>query len=104
MNRHANPAAVEMVLLEQLMAERSLEWIDLLKLDCEGAEYSILYECPAACLDRIGAIALEAHRGEGENESREGMRRYLGARGFETRTGGRDLLTAWRRGSLPAHQ
>ncbi len=36
-----------------------LETCDLLKLDCEGAEFEILYGAPASCLARINEIRLE---------------------------------------------
>ena len=37
-----------------------LERIDLLKLDCEGSEYSILAKC--SCLGRVAEIVGEWHR------------------------------------------
>ena len=39
---------------------------DLLKMDCEGAEYDILYHCPSEVLTRIDRIALEVHGGPGD--------------------------------------
>jgi hypothetical protein len=35
--------------------------IDLLKLDCEGAEYVILMKAPAEILEHIARIVLEYH-------------------------------------------
>ena len=45
--------------LEALMSEHALERIDVLKLDCEGSEFSILEHTTS--LDRIGAIVGEFH-------------------------------------------
>jgi FkbM family methyltransferase len=45
--------------LERLMQEQSLERIDILKLDCEGSELSILRGTTS--LDRIGLIVGEYH-------------------------------------------
>lgn len=45
--------------LEELMTRFQLERIDVLKLDCEGSEFSILRH--ATCLDRVGAIIGEYH-------------------------------------------
>src|SRR5207302_3010451 len=45
--------------LEDLMQEHGLDHIDILKLDCEGSEFSILSKTPS--LDRIGLIVGEYH-------------------------------------------
>jgi ADP-heptose:LPS heptosyltransferase len=47
------------VTLEQIIADHHLERIDVLKLDCEGSEFSILQNTTS--LDRIGAIVGEYH-------------------------------------------
>jgi hypothetical protein len=47
------------ITLEQIIAEHHLERIDVLKLDCEGSEFSILENTTS--LDRIGAIVGEYH-------------------------------------------
>jgi FkbM family methyltransferase len=45
--------------LEEIMSKFDLPRIDVLKLDCEGSEYSILRN--ATCLDRVGLIVGEYH-------------------------------------------
>ncbi len=55
--------AVQCVTLQGLMDVNNIGKCDLLKMDCEGAEYDILYNCPAAYFQRIDQIALEVHRG-----------------------------------------
>lgn len=47
------------VTLEQLMERHNLDHIDILKLDCEGSEFSILRN--TTVLDRIGLIVGEYH-------------------------------------------
>jgi hypothetical protein len=47
------------VTLEDLMREQGFDTIDVLKLDCEGSEFSILGKTPS--LDRIGLIVGEYH-------------------------------------------
>jgi FkbM family methyltransferase len=39
------------------------ETIDLLKMDCEGAEYDALFACSDETLEKIQAIKLEYHKG-----------------------------------------
>jgi FkbM family methyltransferase len=47
------------ITLEEIFERYELDWIDVLKLDCEGSEFSILGETPS--LDRIGLIVGEYH-------------------------------------------
>jgi FkbM family methyltransferase len=83
--------------LGSVFAEFGIERCDLLKLDCEGAEYDILYHCPAADLARIRQIAMEAHPGPGPRENIEALEAFLHTRGFETRRRPVGMLWAWRK-------
>ena len=47
--------------LQVFMDSHLIEYIDFLKLDCEGAEFSILQSTPRTCLQRIRKIAMEFH-------------------------------------------
>lgn len=47
--------------LENLLADQGIERVDLLKLDCEGAEYEILMAAPSKVLARVQRIILETH-------------------------------------------
>jgi FkbM family methyltransferase len=49
------------VTLMDILKSNQIERIDLLKLDCEGAEYAILMEAPQEALMRIDRIIMEAH-------------------------------------------
>lgn len=51
----------EVKTLAQLMTEHSLDKIDFLKMDCEGAEYAILETTPRQVLDKITTISMEFH-------------------------------------------
>jgi len=65
-------------------------------MDCEGAEYDILYNCSADCLHRIDQIAMEVHRGQNENQNIETMEEFLQGQGFSTRRKSVGMLWAWR--------
>ncbi|MFQ5655201.1 MAG: FkbM family methyltransferase [Planctomycetota bacterium] len=47
--------------LEDLLLRHGVEACDLLKLDCEGAEYEILLEAPESTLSSIERIHMEYH-------------------------------------------
>jgi len=44
-----------------ILEEHALEKVDLLKLDCEGAEYDVLMKAPSAVFDKIERITMEYH-------------------------------------------
>lgn len=52
---------VSAVSLEDFIKENKIEKIDFLKIDCEGAEYDILFNCPVEILQRIEKISMEYH-------------------------------------------
>ncbi len=51
----------EVKTLERLVHELDLRKIDFLKMDCEGAEYSIFNSTPDSIFDRITTISMEFH-------------------------------------------
>jgi FkbM family methyltransferase len=72
--------------LPQLMSDFHLQRVDLLKLDCEGAEWDIL-PAAEAVLPRIRQIAMEFHCERGWTA--EKLANWLRSRGFVVRhTGG----------------
>ena len=82
--------------LWQIMDENGINKCDLLKMDCEGAEYDILYNCPPDYLQRIDQIAMEVHSGGQKNQNIEAMEAFLRKQGFLTRRRPVGMLWAWR--------
>jgi FkbM family methyltransferase len=72
--------------LEKIMAENKINEIDILKLDCEGAEYGIFYRTPKKVFDKIRSVALETHRGKGENENNDSLAKYVHSLGYTVKT------------------
>ncbi len=60
---HAVEIQVQSVTLDQVLADAKLPRCDYLKMDCEGAEYGIFFNTPAAVLEKIDNICLEYHDG-----------------------------------------
>lgn len=76
---------VPAVTLPDIMDRHQVERCHFLKMNCEGAEYSILYKTSAEYLRRIDRIALEYHASPGQNKaqiSRE-LAGYLRDHGFD---------------------
>jgi FkbM family methyltransferase len=85
------PVDVPCITLEDLFKNHDLKKIDLLKLDCEGSEYEILYRCPTEYLARVEKIAMEVHKGTGPDHNMTSMVDYLRAGGFGINTDGHML-------------
>ena len=69
---------VSTISLGEILAREATQGIDLLKVDCEGAEYEILYGASPSDLRRVREIRMEYHSGR-ESELIE----YLRGAGFE---------------------
>jgi FkbM family methyltransferase len=73
---------VDVFTLADVMAQHGLEHVDVMKIDCEGAEYPIIFNTPAEVLARIGTIMMEFHDMKDTNRSGLSMVRQLEAKGF----------------------
>ena len=67
--------------------------VDLLKIDCEGAEYDILDALDAEAVAHVRQIAMEVHKVEGREEAEIGAK--LSALGFRV-TGELPMLAAFK--------
>jgi len=88
---------VPSITLPDIFREHSIEMCDLLKMDCEGAEYDIIYSCPSDCLSRITQMAMEVHGGAEPRQNIESLEAYLNEQGFTTRRRPVGMLWAWKR-------
>ncbi len=86
--------SVPTVTLEDAMKECAVGRIDFLKLDCEGAEYEILFTAPHTILDTIRVISMEYH--EIDNKRNAGaLKVFLERNNFLVSIdGSRDMLHA----------
>lgn len=74
---------VEAKTLEEIVLENKLGKVDFLKMDCEGAEYSILENTPGYIYDRITTISMEFHDLKDNNCTGEHLIRILIKNGFK---------------------
>lgn len=68
--------------LENVFMANKIDCCDLLKLDCEGAEYQIIFDSPKNIFKKIKSIALEYH--DDPKFKGEDLVRYLKENGFYT--------------------
>jgi FkbM family methyltransferase len=61
---------VKALTLTQIILDKQLERIDLLKLDCEGSEYEIVFNTAPEIWNRIERVRLEYHRGRADELKR----------------------------------
>jgi FkbM family methyltransferase len=87
---------VKMIAFDDLFVQYRVQRCGLLKLDCEGSEFSILHSAPPDVLDRIDQMVIEVHApDQGGRISVAGLAAHLTSRGFRTARN-RGLLWAWR--------
>jgi FkbM family methyltransferase len=72
--------SVDCVTLEEVLDEVKGEKL-ILKIDVEGAEYDILYNCPTEKMSRFETIYAEFH--DGENGRKEDLSFFIGTIGYQ---------------------
>ena len=87
---------VKSVTLDMIIKTNSIKRIDLLKLDCEGAEYGILLKAHREDLQMTKQIAAECHRVPGHSISE--LSQYLTQNNFQVELdpGKKSMLYAWK--------
>lgn len=80
--------------LSAILNKNQINQIDFLKLDCEGAEYEIIYQSPLEVLRKIKNVAIETHKGQAENENTASLISYLQENGFQLHRSVSDFIWA----------
>ncbi len=81
-NQPVEAISVDALSLERLFSSENLERVDLLKMDCEGAEYEILFSIQPETLARIERIILEYHD-LGPERNHGALAAFLGGQGYK---------------------
>lgn len=88
---------VPTVTLSGLFRSNKIEHCDLLKIDCEGAEYDILYNTPDNIFGNITCIILEYHHFmKAENQSPQALEAFLSGKGFTVTYPSKSVMCAKR--------
>ena len=72
--------------LKEIYAVHRLIQIDLLKLDCEGSEFSILYDSPVELINAIPFIVVETHDLDNGRNNINGVKYFLESLGYTLKT------------------
>jgi len=80
-----NTKAVEIAAtsLSKIIEDNKLPVIDILKLDCEGSEYPILYDSPETIWPLIKCLCIEVHELDKENRNFKFLSGFLEQKGYQ---------------------
>ncbi len=81
--------------LEQLLNDQHWDQVDLVKLDCEGAEYQILESLSEQFWPKITRWAIETHSSSNPNHTLAKLLLLLQSKGYRCRSKG-SKIWAWR--------
>lgn len=68
--------------LQQIIDQNKLDTIDLIKIDCEGSEYPIIYETPADTWKKIKMLTIEVHNLDNDKRNAGYLGQFLREKGF----------------------
>ena len=68
---------------DDIIAVHAIEQVDFLKVDVEGAEFDILFACPAETLTKIRRMVIEFHDFEGGKWTHLDLVNFLESHGFK---------------------
>lgn len=95
---NTDSVVVEMTTLQDIVSAMPGQRIDVLKMDCEGAEFDILENAPDSAFSRIGRIILEFHEFDGHTGAQ--LATFLRGKGFTVelnrRGGNFGMMYAWK--------
>ena len=97
-----NTKAIEItaISLEEVISNNGLAVIDILKLDCEGSEYPILYDSPASVWPLIKSLCIEVHEMDKEKRNYQFLSGFLKEKGYQQKcrldANGCYYLFAWK--------
>jgi len=70
--------------LEEYCQGHQIQKIDLLKMDCEGAEYDIFYNLPDSFFSKIKSIYMETHNLDTDQNNTDALVRHFKQLGYKT--------------------
>mgnify|MGYP000962171402 CR=1 FL=1 len=74
---------IECITLKDIFINNKINYCNLLKMDCEGSEFEILYNTPKEYLSKIKEIRLEYHNQEKDKYNIKDLTKFLVNNGFK---------------------
>ncbi|OEK05363.1 FkbM family methyltransferase [Roseivirga misakiensis] len=91
---------VETVVFSDVIETYGLTKIDLMKLDCEGSEYAILYGMSDDQFDLVSNFSIETHPGQSGNQNHSALVSFLKEKKYDLvdqmNSDGTGYIWAWR--------
>jgi len=84
--KNVEAVEVEAISLAGIIRENKLAVVDVLKLDCEGSEYPILYDSPQWIWPLIKCLCIEVHELDKGKMNHNFLSAFLRQRGFQLRS------------------
>lgn len=75
---------VPCITLTDIIQKNNLQTIDLLKMDCEGSEYDIMYHTGPELIRRINKMMIEVHNLDDERNNINDFNQYVQSLGYTT--------------------
>jgi FkbM family methyltransferase len=75
-------AEVPCISLTEILTSNQLSKVDLVKVDCEGSEYPIIYETPPHVWENIDRMAIEVHQLDNEKRNMSCLEEHLATLGY----------------------
>ena len=82
-NKNQYHETIQCITLNDIIITNKLNNIDLLKINCEGAEYEILYSTNKESFDVINEIRLEYHNEDSDRNNVVYLKKYLESMGYQ---------------------
>ena len=82
---------INCITLKDIFKENKIKKCDFLKIDCEGAEYEIIYNTPKEILKKIKKISLEFDNIDKEKKNCFFLKSFLEENGFKVNMRGENL-------------
>lgn len=71
--------------LDAFLSKEEITNVDFIKIDCEGAEYAIIYSLPEEVFEKINSLCIETHKGEGADQNINFLNDYMKKIGYTTK-------------------
>jgi len=71
--------------LTSIIETNNFQKVDLLKLDCEGSEYDIIYNTDSTILKKVNMMVIEVHEIDNKKNNLRSLDQYLLSLGYKTR-------------------